>query len=151
MIEAIEQAICDRLVPLREIGVLTRALPSKPGEYGQANGSGSITVRWNRDIANPPITEDVIVQTVLSEWILDVKLPSLRDEAGAQTVVQQIVNLLVGWQPPNCKKLYLKSRQSMGQAEKLWAFELVFIAPTLMVEQLGETGGVEYTGDYLNF
>lgn len=129
----IEQAIAERLAPLREAGILTRALPNKVADWGKSPENGVITIRWEKDEFTPPLGV-AVCQEARMNWHLDIRLRNLRDEAGAWSVLQQITILLLGFRPPHCNPIYLRSREFLGEMDGVWVFEVVFIAPTYLME-----------------
>lgn len=134
----IEQAIAERLAPLRTAGIATRAMPNQPAEWGQAS-NGVITLKWEKDDFKAPELMGAIVQQAQMNWKLDIRLRNLRDANGAWMVLQEITRLLLGFAPPHCQPLYLKSREFLGELEGVWVLEVVFVAPTWVVAD--ESGG----------
>ncbi len=129
----IEQAIAAQLAPLRELGIATRAMPNKPAEWGM-NENGIITLKWEKDDCKPPDSMGRLSQQVLMTWELDIRLRNLRDANGAWIVMQEVTRLLLGFRPPHCDKLYLKSREFVGELEGIWVLEVIFVAPTWVIE-----------------
>jgi len=130
----IEQAIAQRLAPLRDAGILTRALPNKPAEWAEANANGVITLKWEKDDFQRPAGMGEIIQKLEMLWRLDIRLKNLRDQSGCWAVMQEITKLLLGFKPPQCDGLYLRSREFLGELEGIWVCEAVFAAPTYVVE-----------------
>ena len=132
----IEQAIADRLSPLRNSGGIgTRAMPNKPAEWGKSE-NGIITLKWEKDEAEPSISMGKFKQRIFMQWKLDVRLRNLRDVNGAWKILEEITHLLLGFRPPQCEKIYLKSREFLGELEGIWVFEVIFIVPTWIQENL---------------
>ena len=132
----IEQAIADRLSPLRDSGgIATRAMPNKPAEWGKSE-NGIITLKWERDEAEPSISMGDFRQRIFMQWKLDIRLKSLRDVSGAWKILEGITQRLLGFRPPQCDKIYIKSREFLGELEGVWVFEVVFIVPTWIQETL---------------
>ncbi len=134
VLSEIEQAIAERLAPLRAAGIFTRALPNQPQEWGQAVDNGVITLKWEKDEFDRPDSMGVLTQAVDQVWKLDIRLKSLRDVTGGWIVLEEITRLLLGFQPPHCQKMRLRSREFLGEFEGLWVFEMLAIAPTFVVE-----------------
>lgn len=141
-----ERAIADRLASLRELGILTRAMPNKPSEWGSAGiENGVITLKWEKDEFSPPDSTGQIIQRVLRNWKLDLRLRNLRDLNGGWRVCDAITRLLVGFNPPHSQKMWLRSREFLGEFEGIWVFEIVAIAPTYFVEPDGDEALVPLT------
>lgn len=138
----VEQAIVNRLAPLRSVDLMVRALPNKTNEYGEINGNGQITVIWLKDTGELPLAMGLLQQRVETLWKLDIRLRNLRDATGAWQVMRAIAGYLMGWKPPGCNRMYLKTREFLGESEKgLWVFEVVFAAQTVLVEALPDEEG----------
>lgn len=130
----IEQAIAQRLAPLRDAGIHTRALPNKPAEWGEASSNGLITLTWQKDEFQRPTGTSQVIQKLEMLWRLDIRLKNLRDSSGCWAVIQEVTKLLLGFQPPHCDALYLRSREFLGELEGVWVCEAVFAAPTYVIQ-----------------
>lgn len=133
-----EQAIVDRLASLRNSGLLVRALPNKPGEFGDIQGNGVITVAWASDDVKEPQSLGVYQQQCLMQWVLDIRVRNLRDASGGLVLRQAIYQLLIGFKPPGCGKMYARKFEFVERQEAIWRFEALFVAPTLLIENLAE-------------
>lgn len=138
MLTQIEQAILNRLAPLRNFGLLVRALPNRPSEYGEINGNGVITVAWASDDVEKPQGMGMYQQQCLMQWVLDIRVRNLRDTAGGLLLRQAIYQLLIGFKPPHCGKMYAKKFEFVERQENIWRFEAMFVAPALLIENLTE-------------
>lgn len=139
----IETAIAQRLAPLRDVGILTRALPNKPADWGTDLANGVITLAWAKDEFQSPATTSQVIQRCQMLWRLDIRLRNLRDASGCWIVMQEITRLLLGFKPPHCDPLYLRSREFVGELEGIWVCEALFVAPTWAVEALPEQDTVQ--------
>ncbi|WP_088893202.1 Gp37 family protein [Leptolyngbya ohadii] len=133
-VAAIEQALIDRLSPLRQAGLLVRALPNQSGETGKIEGNGAITLSWALDEATAPSSMGFFTQDCLMSWVLDIRLRNLREEAGAWEIRKAIYGLLVGFQPPGCKKMYARRFEFVDRTDAVWVFQATFIVPTVLME-----------------
>ena len=149
MLAAIESAIAERLAPLRTTGIFTRALPNKPADWGVDLANGVITLAWAKDELQQPATTSQVIQRCNMVWRLDVRLKNLRDASGCWAVLNEITRLLLGFKPPHCDPLYLRSREFLGELEGIWVCEVTFVAPTWVVEDSGETAETPLTGVFV--
>ncbi|HEY9648629.1 MAG TPA: Gp37 family protein [Chroococcidiopsis sp.] len=141
-ISLIEAAIVERLSPLRNAGLLVRALPNEPGEYGKVVGNGVVTVSWSVDEGQPPIGMGAIEQTIRMLWVLDIRCKNLRNgDAGAMSLRQAIYALLIGFKPPGCRKMYVQKFEFVDRQESYWHYEAIFVAPTTITEADDEETG----------
>ncbi len=67
-------------------------------------------------------------------WVLDIRLRNLRDASGAWAIRKAIYNLLIGFQPPGCKKMYARKFEFVDRTDAVWVFEASFAVPTVLVE-----------------
>ncbi|MDX2215518.1 MAG: Gp37 family protein [Oculatellaceae cyanobacterium bins.114] len=134
-IAAIEQSIIERLAPLRNAGLLVRALPNKSGEVGKIEGNGAITLSWSVDESQPPGSMGFFTQDCLMQWVLDIRIRNLRDASGAWAIHDAIYGLLIGFQPAGCRKMYAQKFEFVDRTDAVWVFEATFIAPTTLMEQ----------------
>lgn len=161
-ITIVEQAILDRLSPLQSAGLAVQLLANKSNEKGRINENGAVTANWAADDFSVSNSMGLMVQDCLMQFVLDIRLRNLRDEGGAWAVRKAILNLLVGFQPPNCKKMYAQKYEMTERSESVWKFQAIFIVPTVIVEQEAaevetllreifvseEVNGVDIPGEY---
>jgi len=141
MLSEIREALVSRLAPIRDAGVIVRGLPNKMKEYGELNGAPQVLIFWKEDRPEAPEMTDLQFQSVRMDWRIEVRSSSWRDESGAEALLKAVNLLLYGWQPPHCQKLYLKSREFLGQLENYWVCEAVYVAEAYVVEAASDELG----------
>ena len=143
-IPRLEQAITDRLSPLRNAGILVRALPNRSSDYGEPT-NGEVIVQLNKITGNPPVGLGKGRSSAEVECNLFVRLRNLRDgESGAWNVLASISEYLVGFIPDGAvSKMFLRSSELVDHENGWWIFAAVFGVPVLSLETVDVQGITE--------
>jgi len=133
-IQAIEQILIDRLSPLRSTGIRVRGLPSLPSDLGLDTNTGILTIYLDKTNFESPGSLGLVVQSVLLQFVIELRLTNLREPNGAYPAIRYICNRLIGFAPPDCENIYLLSHEFMGEKDKLWIHQIRLIVPTRLFE-----------------
>ena len=133
-ISAIESAMIDRLAPLRSANIWVRGLPNQAKDLGIANAKGIVTIYWDKTKFETPNSTGVIVQEVMLQFVIELRLRELRESSGAYPAIRYICNRLIGFQPPRSRKIFFLDHEFMGEKEKFWVHQLRLIVPTQVFE-----------------
>ena len=134
-IDEIRADIAARLAPLAEAGIFVRGLPSEKQQIGVPE-NGVITFLKIKDRFQDPAGSQTYRQNREMVWLFDVALTSLVGSAGAESITESIAQLLIGFRPRHCKKMYLERIEYMQGRDSAgrYVHEIEAIAPTLLVE-----------------
>ena len=125
----VEQAIVDRLSPLRDAGLIVHALPERPKEYGELLDSASkgILTLVCFDEQGGSTGADRRLQVIERVAMIYGRVRGLRDEAGLIPVQSAIRNQLMGFRPPKCGAMrYTPGYKFLGRTETDWEFQAGF-------------------------
>ena len=126
----VEQAIVDRLAPLRDTGLIVHALPERPKEYGElldATSKGILTLVCFDEQGAGSTGADKRVQVINRVAMIYGRVRGLRDEAGLTPIGSNIRNQLLGFRPPKCGAMsYTPGFKFLGRTEEDWEFQSGF-------------------------
>ena len=135
---AIEQAIVDRLAPLRNTGLIVHALPEKPKEYGEllSASKGILTlVCLDEKPAGSP-GADRRIQVVNRAAVIYGRVRGLRGDDDLMPLQREISNYLLGFMPPKCGAMrYGSGFKFLGRTDSDWEFEVGFTFPLMLKGQ----------------
>ena len=126
------ETLVARLAPIRDAGVLVRGLPNRTAEYGLLNGQPQVLVFWKEDRPETPELTDEMFQRNRQDWIFEIRSPEMRGEAGLELLVEAVHSLIYGFEPPNCQKISLKSREFFKQ-ENYWFAEATYTVSSYLI------------------
>jgi len=133
-IQSIEQILIDRLSPLRATGIWVRGLPNLASDLGLDTNTGILTIYLDKTNFESPSSLGLIVQSVLLQFVIELRLIDLREPNGAYAAIRYICNRLIGFAPPDSENIYLLSHEFMGEKDKLWIHQIRLIVPTRLFE-----------------
>lgn len=135
-IPTLELDLITRLAPLRATGILVRALPDTPADYGEPT-NGEVIVRVNRTTGSAPDSLGSSRANAEVECSLYIRLRNLRQgEAGAWTVLGNLTDYLIGYIPQGAvAKMWLRSAELLDFEQGWWVFEVKLAVPVKMLEE----------------
>ena len=133
-IQAIEQTLIDRISLLRATGIWVRGLPNLASDLGLDTNTGILTIYLDKTTFESPGSLGLTVQSVLLQFVIELRLVGLRDPSGAYAAIRYICNQLIGFTPPESEKIYLLSHEFMGEKDKLWIHQIRLVVPTRLFE-----------------
>lgn len=145
-INAIEQAIVDRLSPLRQAGLEVKALPDELAQFTAPRENGWVLVRFPEDSFEKPTQRLPLTQQGLLLCNLDVRLRSIRQETNQNcwAVLRLIRKLLVGYQPDGARgPIHVIGEQMQGSDKGYWHWFSNFNVPVLVRAQDDESDSIE--------
>lgn len=133
-IQTIEQSLIDRVSPLRATGIWVRGLPNLASDLGLNTNTGILTIYLDKTDFKSPDSLGLVVQPVLLQFVIELRLIDLREPSGAYAAIRYICNRLIGFAPPDSENIYLLSHEFMGEKDKLWVHQIRLIVPTRLFE-----------------
>jgi hypothetical protein len=130
-LEIIDQAISDRLQPLRNLlapeGVLVRSLSNEIGESGEADvQQGDVYHVIKSGRSSPPKGLDGVSQEEINTLLVSISLPTRYGEGSCYKARLWCRALLLGWRPPLTRTPLTGEKWDFFRDEKNWTIELTF-------------------------
>jgi hypothetical protein len=124
----IEQEIITQLLPIRELGIAVHCLPESPTLWGSVAGNGWVSVQWDTsELEDYSLGEQSAIE--LLKYKLDVRVKTLRGSNSLYVVLNQLKQLLWGFQPSVCyRPISIDKFQFVGMAEDYWVATGGFVA-----------------------
>ncbi|MBE7384385.1 MAG: hypothetical protein F6J95_023600 [Leptolyngbya sp. SIO1E4] len=133
---AIEQAIVDRLAPLRDTGLIVHALPEKPKEYGElldSTSKGILTLVCFDEKPTGRMGADRRIQVVNRTANIFGRVRGLRSEGDLLPLQNEIKAYLLGFMPPKCGAMrYGSGFEFLGRTDSDWEFKVGFTFPVMI-------------------
>jgi hypothetical protein len=135
--EQAEEDIKVKLNSLELAGVLVDVMPESQKAYIKPNANAQVWVCYNGDEYAPPEGNGTIVQdgTISFEVVLQAR--KIRGANGIYQLFAAIQQLLLGFEPTDCGKLYLNKKELLKLDENIWEYRILFSSKTVAVESEG--------------
>jgi hypothetical protein len=103
-------------------------------DLGLNTNTGILTIYLDKTDFKSPDSLGLVVQPVLLQFVIELRLIDLREPSGAYAAIRYICNRLIGFAPPDSENIYLLSHEFMGEKDKLWVHQIRLIVPTRLFE-----------------
>lgn len=138
----LEDAVVQRLEPLRALGYEVVALPDRDSEYERPFKFGRVTVaykasQFNDDGFNgrPMIySTNEIVQKETAEIEIVIQARTLRGDKGVHWLKQAVSKQIIGWQPDSWGRLYSREYRFVEHADGIFTYALTLSCSGLLVQ-----------------
>lgn len=138
----LEDAIIQRLEPLRALGFEVVALPDRDSEYERPFKFGRVTVAYKNSIFsedghNPKPTifsTNEIVQKETAELEIIIQARVLRTEKGVHWLKHAVTKQLVGYMPDSWGRLYVREYRFVEHADGIFTYALTLFTSGLVVQ-----------------
>lgn len=143
--EEIENSIITRLAPLASAGVDVVLLPENEADFTKPNSKPRITVMYYTSKfggsmdSNLARLRSIGISSQEESIMLEVTMQSrkLRGTAGIMQIFEAVKDLLYGFAPADCDKLYLSEFNMLkkDKSDATWAFAATFLCSRLQAEK----------------
>jgi len=100
--------------------------PEKPEEYQLLHPKGAILVSYTGSVFSEPDGFIDVAQVDTMEFALLLLIRGLRDKNGAYNYIDSIKNILTGFQPTGCKKMYPTDIGFLKEENSVWYYTIGF-------------------------
>jgi hypothetical protein len=115
--------------------------PERPDEYRLNHPTGALLVSYPGSDFGDTVDVTFVMQPRSLKVSVTVVLRQLHGKGGAVDVLDLVRRSLVGWRPPDCKKMRALSEKFLGQTAGLWQYAVDFAAEGVQVEDAEPDGG----------
>lgn len=133
MIKDIENQIVEKLkTNISELFV--EGFPDKPAEFKLIHPKGAVLVHYQGGNYSEPKALGCIVQDKKLEFSITVVMKNLRNHSGAYEYLDRIREILTGFKPDNCSKMYPTKEDFLFEDSGLWQYSINFVLTTQAIE-----------------
>lgn len=126
-------AVVDRLkVKLPQLAV--EYFPDRPAEYRLNHPRGALLVSYLGSQFDTTVDVTYIAQPRTVKLSVTVILRQLNGKGGAVDVVDAVRQALVGFRPPDCRKVWAVSEKFLGETAGLWQYAVDLASQAMLVE-----------------
>ena len=126
-------AVVERLkVKLPQLAV--EYFPDRPAEYRLNHPRGALLVSYLGSQFDTTVDVTYIAQPRTVKLSVTVILRQLNGKGGAVDVVDAVRQALVGFRPPDCRKVWAMSEKFLGETAGLWQYAVDLATEAMLVE-----------------
>ena len=126
-------AVVERLkVKLPQLAV--EYFPDRPAEYRLNHPRGALLVSYLGSQFDTTVDVTDIAQPRTVKLSVTVILRQLNGKGGAVDVVDAVRQALVGFRPPDCRKVWAVSEKFLGETAGLWQYAVDLATEAMLVE-----------------
>ncbi|MGI9158252.1 MAG: Gp37 family protein [Saprospiraceae bacterium] len=138
----LEDAIVQRLEPLKALGFEVVALPDRDADYERPFKFGRVTVAYKSSLftedgtSGRPVlySTSEIVQKETVEVEVVIQSRTLRGEKGVHWLKAAVSKQIIGWQPDSWGRLYGKEYRFVEHADGIFTYALSLFTTGLLVQ-----------------
>lgn len=127
------QAVVERLKG-RFPDLRVELFPDNPREYRLNHPRGALLVQFTASKFGESRATDAIIQRREVALAVTTMIRSLNGEGGAVGMMDRVRGALLGFAPPDCSKLRMRSEQFVQEQDGLWQYVSLFVTETWAVE-----------------
>ncbi len=121
---------------LEELSLSAEFWPEEEKEYRLNHPIGAALVGYAGAAYSPSRDTFAVIQRREISLPVILVFRQLNGPDGAVDMLDRVRALLVGFRPPDCGKLHMRSERFAGQASRLWWYELTLTCSGLLVEAM---------------
>lgn len=108
--------------------------PDRPAEYRLNHPKGALLVSYPGSQFGDTVDVTYIAQPRTVKLSVTVLLRQLNGKGGAVDVVDDVRRALVGWRPPDCRKVWAVSEKFLGESAGIWQYAVDVASQAMLVE-----------------
>ncbi|WP_369951985.1 Gp37 family protein [Ralstonia syzygii] len=108
--------------------------PDKPADYRLNHPRGALLVSYLGSQFDKTVDVTYIAQPRTVKLSVTVILRQLHGRGGAVDVVDDVRRALIGWKPPDCRKVWAVSDKFLGETAGLWQYAVDLATQSMLVE-----------------
>ncbi|QOK96812.1 hypothetical protein HF909_10455 [Ralstonia pseudosolanacearum] len=108
--------------------------PDKPADYRLNHPRGALLVSYLGSQFDKTVDVTYIAQPRTVKLSVTVILRQLHGRGGAVDVVDDVRRALIGWKPPDCRKVWAVSDKFLGETAGLWQYAVDLASQSMLVE-----------------
>ncbi|MDD3012613.1 MAG: Gp37 family protein [Candidatus Gastranaerophilales bacterium] len=137
-IKDIENSIIERLKgTIQDLHI--EGFPEKPAEFKLIHPKGAILVHYQGSSYSEPKSPGCIFQERKLEFSITVVMRNLRTHEGTYEYLDKVRDVLTGFKPENCGKMYPLKEDFLAEDNGLWQYGINFALTTNNIEADNDT------------
>jgi hypothetical protein len=108
--------------------------PERPAEYRLNHPRGALLVSYLGSQFAATRDATFIAQPRTVKFAVTVVLRQLNGRGGAIDVLDEVRRALVGFKPPDCRKVWAVSEKFLGETAGLWQYAVDFASEAMLLE-----------------
>lgn len=112
--------------------------PEKPSEFRLLHPKGAILIHYQGGNYTESKSINFIYQEKKLEFSITIIAKHLRTHTGAYEYLDKTRELLTGFKPENCTKMYPIKEEFIGEDGGIWQYSINFITTTPTLENIEE-------------
>lgn len=109
--------------------------PERPAEYRLNHPKGALLVSYPGSQFGATVAVSHMVQPRTVKVSVTVLLRQLNGKGGAVDVVDAVRRALVGWRPPDGRKVWAVSERFLGESAGLWQYAVDVAFEAMLIEE----------------
>ena len=110
--------------------------PEKPSEFRLLHPKGAILVHYQGGNYSETKSLACIYQDKKLEFSITIVMKHLRTHEGAYEYLDKIRQILTGYKPENCTKMYPIKEEFISEDSGLWQYSINFVTTTPTMEEI---------------
>ena len=131
-LQIIDAVVARLKVKLPQLAV--EYFPDRPAEYRLNHPRGALLVSYLGSLFDTTVDVTYIAQPRTVKLSVTVILRQLNGRGGAVDVVDAVRQALVGFRPPDCRKVWAMSEKFLGETAGLWQYAVDVATEAMLVE-----------------
>ncbi|MCW5223518.1 hypothetical protein D5041_07890 [Verminephrobacter aporrectodeae subsp. tuberculatae] len=108
--------------------------PEQPAQYRLNHPKGALLVSYLGSQFSTTVDVTYIAQPRTVKLSITVILRQLNGRGGAVDVLDAVRQALVGFRPPDCRKVWIVSEKFLGEAAGLWQYAVDVASEAMQIE-----------------
>lgn len=131
-LQIIDAAVARLKAKLPQLAV--EYFPDRPSEYRLNHPKGALLVSYPGSQFDGTVDINYVAQPRVVRVSVAVLLRQLNGKGGAVDVVDDVRRALVGWRPPDCRKVQAKAETFLGETAGIWQYTVELTSQCMLVE-----------------
>ena len=115
-----------------------QGFPEKPSEFRLLHPKGAILVHYQGGNYSETKSLGCICQDKKLEFSITIVMKHLRSHEGAYEYLDKVRQILTGYKPENCTKMYPTKEEFISEDSGLWQYSINFVTTTPVLEIIEE-------------
>jgi hypothetical protein len=120
--------------------------PEKPADYRLNHPRGALLVSYAGSTFDKTADVAYVAQPRNLRFTVNIVMRQLNGRDGAVAACDQVRGALLGWVPPDCRKVWTNEEKYLGERAGLWQYALTFATQGVVIEDADVDTDAPLTG-----
>jgi len=148
----LENDFVAQLAPLLSDGIEVEAMPETDADYSEPFANPRVSVSYQHsEFDDQPtrglptmLTTNEAAQHEYAEIHIVIRARLIRGANGTHTVQKKAFNLLMGFEPQNWQRVFIKSYDYLGHKNGTWVYDMVMVCRRMVMQKLTDDHSTVY-------